>query len=86
MPILNTLFSWWMKKRIHQIELFLLHSILGSRIPYRDVFAIRQLFPDRDVASDEPNVGKILRSFIEPLEVLAEGSNIVVKNDREDHY
>jgi len=23
MPILNTLFSWWMKKRIHQIELFL---------------------------------------------------------------
>ena len=23
MPILNKLFSWWMKKRIHQIELFL---------------------------------------------------------------
>jgi len=23
MPILNTIFSWWMKKRIHQIELFL---------------------------------------------------------------
>ena len=27
MPIFNSIFSWWMKKRAHQIELFLKYPI-----------------------------------------------------------
>ncbi len=55
----------------HQIELFFFDALLGRRIPDGDIAGLRQLPGDGHVAADEPHPGKLLRAFVEALEVLA---------------
>ncbi len=47
-----------------------------------DILVLGDLPSDGDVTADEPHIGKVFRSLIEPLEVLAEGTNIVVEDRR----
>ena len=63
----------------HHIEFFLLYAIVGSRIPYGDILAFRVLFGYRCVASDKSNPSKSLCPFVEPLKILAMGTNVVME-------
>ena len=69
----------------HHVKLFFLDALIKGGIAEGDILALRDLPSDGDVAADEPHIGKVFRSLIEPLEVLTEGTDIVVK-DRRLHF
>ncbi len=63
----------------HHIEFFLFDAVVGGGIPYGHILGFRDLSDNGDVAPDKPNSGKFLGPLVEPLEILAIGTNIVME-------
>ena len=55
----------------HQVELLLLDTVVGRRVFYGYILAVRDLFSDGYVTSDKANPWKVLRSLVELFEIFA---------------
>ncbi len=66
----------------HQIELLLLHPVVGGGVADGDVLGFGNLPADRHIASDEPHPRQLLRPLVEALEILAVGPDVVVEDRR----
>ena len=63
----------------HHIEFFLFYSFVEGGISYRDILRYWVLFYYGCVASEEPDTGKFLCSFVESLKILPVGPDIIVE-------
>ena len=63
----------------HHIEFLLPHAIVGGRVSYGDILGFWVLSDDGGIAPDESNPRESLCPRVEPLKVLAEGTNVVVE-------
>jgi hypothetical protein len=63
----------------HHIELFLFYPLIWSGILYSYILGLGYLPAYRYVAPDKTYVRQLFGPLVEPLEVLAEGTDIVVE-------